>query len=152
MTSYTTLVLSILSPLLNTVCTLSKTAHAHTYCSSFENAIDNSQHPVDDTSSNDLGQGVAQSGSVGSNTHNITTCTVIHGFYVIDIAWDGVFYEIYRHEHEGEVPRASCHVYCIKHEDFSCYMCFISRRPRTYRVIIKIYIPLLRCCYVQYAA
>ncbi len=31
---------------------------------------------------------------------------------------------------------ASCHVYCIKHEDLSCYMCFISRRPRTYRVII----------------
>ncbi len=26
-----------------------------------------------------------------------------------------------RHEHEGEAPRASCHVYCIKHEDFSCY-------------------------------
>ncbi len=24
-----------------------------------------------------------------------------------------------------------------KHEDFSCYMCFISRRPLTYRVIIK---------------
>ncbi len=33
-----------------------------------------------------------------------------------------MFYEIYRHEHEGEAPRASCHVYCIKHEDFSCYM------------------------------
>ncbi len=32
-----------------------------------------------------------------------------------------MFYEIYRHEHEGEAPRASCHVYCIKHEDFSCY-------------------------------
>ncbi len=31
------------------------------------------------------------------------------------------FYEIYRHEHEGEAPKASCHVYCIKHEDFSCY-------------------------------
>ncbi len=29
--------------------------------------------------------------------------------------------EIYRHKHEGELP-----VYCIKHEDFSCYMCFIS--------------------------
>ncbi len=39
----------------------------------------------------------------------------------VDIAWDRVFYEIYRHEHEGEAPRASCHVYCIKHEDFSCY-------------------------------
>ncbi len=53
------------------------------------------------------------------------------------ITWDRVFYEIYRHEHEGETPRASCHVYCIKHEDFSCYMymCFISRRPLTYRVI-----------------
>ncbi len=48
-----------------------------------------------------------------------------------------VFYEIYRHEHEGEAPRASCHVYCIKHEDFSCYMCFISQRPLTYRVIIN---------------
>ncbi len=24
--------------------------------------------------------------------------------------------EIYRHKHEGELP-----VYCIKHEDFSCY-------------------------------
>ncbi len=41
----------------------------------------------------------------------------------LDIAWNWVFYEIYRHEHEGEAPRASCHVhvYCIKHEDFSCY-------------------------------
>ncbi len=38
------------------------------------------------------------------------------GMYVIDRAWDRVFYEIYRHEHEGELP-----VYCIKHEDFSCY-------------------------------
>ncbi len=28
-------------------------------------------------------------------------------------------------------------MYIIKHEDFSCYMCFISRRPRTYCVIIK---------------
>ncbi len=27
-----------------------------------------------------------------------------------------MFYEIYRHKHEGELP-----VYCIKHEDFSCY-------------------------------
>ncbi len=26
------------------------------------------------------------------------------------------------HKHEGKAPRASCHVYCIKHEDFSCYM------------------------------
>ncbi len=34
---------------------------------------------------------------------------------------------------EGELP-----CICIKHEDFSFYMCFISRRPRTYRVIIKI--------------
>ncbi len=42
-------------------------------------------------------------------------------FLVIDIAWDRVFYEIYRHEHEGEAPRASCHVYFIKYEDFSCY-------------------------------
>ena len=32
--------------------------------------------------------------------------------YVIDIAWDWVLYEIYRHKHEGELP-----VYCIKHED-----------------------------------
>ncbi len=39
---------------------------------------------------------------------------------MLDIAWDRVFYEIYRHEHEGEAPKASCHVYCIKHEDFSC--------------------------------
>ncbi len=53
--------------------------------------------------------------------------------YVIDIAWDRVFYEIYRHEHEGELP-----CICIKHEDFSCYMCFISRRPRTYCVIKNI--------------
>ncbi len=29
-----------------------------------------------------------------------------------------VFYEIYSNEHEGEAPRASCHVYYIKHEDF----------------------------------
>ncbi len=34
------------------------------------------------------------------------------GMYVIDIAWDRVFYEIYRHKHEGEIP-----VCCIKHED-----------------------------------
>ena len=52
-----------------------------------------------------------------------------------------MFYEIYRHEHEGEAPRASFHVYCIKHEDFSCYnYVFISRRPLTYRVIIIIII------------
>ncbi len=25
----------------------------------------------------------------------------------------------------------------IKHKDFSCYMCFISRRTLTYRVIYK---------------
>ncbi len=32
----------------------------------------------------------------------------------------------------GEALRASCHVYCIKHENFLCYMCFTSRRPLTY--------------------
>ncbi len=31
---------------------------------------------------------------------------------------------LYRHEYESEAPRASCHVYCIKHEDFSCYMLY----------------------------
>ncbi len=30
-----------------------------------------------------------------------------------------MFYAIYRHKHEGELP-----VYCIKHEDFSCYYVF----------------------------
>ena len=30
------------------------------------------------------------------------------GLYVIDIAWDWVFYETYRHKHEGEAPKASC--------------------------------------------
>ncbi len=25
--------------------------------------------------------------------------------------------------------RASCHVYCIKHEDFSCYMCLYHDDP-----------------------
>ncbi len=35
-------------------------------------------------------------------------------------------------KYTGTSTRASCHVYC---EDFSCYVCFISRRPLTYRVI-----------------
>ncbi len=39
-------------------------------------------------------------------------------------------YAIYRQLALVLVP-----VYCIKHEDFSCYMCFISRRPLTYCVI-----------------
>ncbi len=43
--------------------------------------------------------------------------------YVIDIAYR-VFYEIYRHEHEGELP-----VYCIKHEDFSNYVFYITTTP-----------------------
>ncbi len=53
--------------------------------------------------------------------------------YVIDIAWDRVFYEIYRHEHEGELP-------CILHKTrWFLMLCFISRRSLiTYRVIIKI--------------
>ena len=40
---------------------------------------------------------------------------------VIDIAWDRVFYEIYRHKHEGELP-----VYCIKYKDFSCLLTYIA--------------------------
>ncbi len=35
---------------------------------------------------------------------------------------------MYRHEHEDEAPRASCPVYCIKHEDFSCYN-YITTTP-----------------------
>ncbi len=37
-----------------------------------------------------------------------------------------------KHEGDRELP---C-IYCMKHENFSCYMCFISRRSLTYRVII----------------
>ncbi len=51
--------------------------------------------------------------------------------YVIDIAWDRVFYEIYRLEHEGELP-------CILHKTrgfLAIIMCFISRRPLTYLII-----------------
>ncbi len=40
-------------------------------------------------------------------------------------------YEIYRHEHEGKAPRASCQVYCIKHEDFSCYICVLYHEDPT---------------------
>ncbi len=47
------------------------------------------------------------------------------GAYVIDIAWDRVFYGIYRHEHEGELP---C-ILRIKHEDFSCYVFYITTTP-----------------------
>ncbi len=35
-------------------------------------------------------------------------------------------------KYTGISTRASCHVYCIKHEEFSCYRCFISRRPLNY--------------------
>ncbi len=42
---------------------------------------------------------------------------------VIDIAWDRVFYEIYRTRAKPRGP-------CILHKDFSCHMYFISRRPR----------------------
>ena len=68
-----------------------------------------------------------------SSTRILRIYTPLRGLYAIDIAWDRVFYEIYRHEHEGKAPRASCHVYCIKHV---MLMFFISRRPLTYRVII----------------
>ncbi len=50
------------------------------------------------------------------------------------VALDRVFYEIYKHEHEGEAPRVSCHVYCIKREDFSCYnyVFYITTTPYMY--------------------
>ncbi len=38
--------------------------------------------------------------------------------YVIDIAWDRVFYEIYRHEHEGELP-------CILHKTRGFLMLYV---------------------------
>ena len=72
-----------------------------------------------------------------------STAIIVHGRHKVivhvnrkadgfDIAWDRVFYEYYT----GTSTRASYHVYCIKHEHFSCYnMCFISRRPLTNRVI-----------------
>ncbi len=46
--------------------------------------------------------------------------------YVIDIAWDRVFYEIYRHEHEGELP---C---CILHKTrgfLMLYVFYITTTP-----------------------
>ncbi len=44
-------------------------------------------------------------------------------------------YAIYRHEHEGELP-----VYCIKHEDFSCYnyVFYITTTPYLTYLVIKI--------------
>ncbi len=63
---------------------------------------------------------------LGMHTHGLLH---VHVLYVKDIARDRVFYEIYRHEHKVEALRASCHVYCIKHEDFSCYVCVIHDDP-----------------------
>ncbi len=40
------------------------------------------------------------------------------------IARDLVFYEIYRHKHEGELP-----VYCIKHEHAIIIMFYITTTP-----------------------
>ncbi len=40
------------------------------------------------------------------------------GLYVMDIAWDRVFYEIYRHKHEGELP-------CILHKTRGFLMLYV---------------------------